>query len=121
MTALRGGSLQLVKLYIDLCQLYHTKPHPSILTALRWDLTHLHPVRANGVFRDHDLLPLVDLLMSPAASHITSLSFRGCRLRAAGGVQIARLIARMPQLTALDLSGNALGADAGVLLSLIHI
>ena len=110
---LRGGNLNLVKTYIELCHLYETRPHPSILAALRWDLPHLHPAKANGVFKDHDLLPLCDLLLLPQASHITSLSFRNCRLRAAGGLQLSRLITQMPQLESLDVSGNVLGPDAG--------
>ena len=110
---LRGGDIELVQMYIGLCHLYESTPHPSILAALRWDLHHLHPVKANGQFRDHDLLPLCDLLLLPQAAHITSISFRNCRLRASAGVQIARLIARMPQLETLDVSGNVLGSDAG--------
>ena len=57
----RGGGLELVRDYIELCTLYQTKPHPSVLTALRWDLSHLHP--SGTPFRDHDLLPLCDLLL----------------------------------------------------------
>ena len=108
----RGGGLELVRDYIELCTLYQTKPHPSVLTALRWDLSHLHP--SGTPFRDHDLLPLADLLLLPGATHIKSLSFRGCRLKAAGAVQLSRLIAFLPQLEQLDVSGNKLGADAGM-------
>ena len=116
---LRGGGLPLIRDYLKLCELYNTKPHPSVLTALRWDLPHIHPQRQQGTrpFRDHDLLPLTDLLLLPTATHITSLSFRGCRLRSSGAVMLAKLIIMLPQLESLDLTGNKLGPEAGALLA----
>ena len=117
---LRGGGVALVRTYLELCALYGTRPHPSVLVALRWDLVHLHPARSKTVrsFRDHDMLPLVDLLLLPAASHITSLSLRGCALRStAGATLIARLVALHPTLVSLDVTGNKLGPEAGELLA----
>jgi hemolysin III len=116
--SLRGGGIELIRAYTELCDLYHTRPHPSVLTALRWDITTIHATRVAGrPFRDQDLLPLADLLLLPAARHVTSLSFRGCRLRSAGAVQISRLISMLPQLESVDLTGNKLGPEAGALLA----
>ena len=115
---LRGGDLNLLRDYAKLCEFYHVKPHPSVLFALRWKLGHIHPSRRDGstrAFRDHDLLPLTDLLLQPGASHVTSLSFRGCRLRGSGALMLARLIALSPNLRSVDLTGNKLGPEAGAL------
>lgn len=112
--------LSTVRRYVKLCGVYNVKPHPSVLIALRYKLPLLAPGRIPGrQFRDHDLLPVCELLLDPGRSteHITSLSFRGCRLRAQGAIMLAALLRRSQHITALDLSHNRIGAAGGVLIA----
>ncbi len=109
-----------MKRYTELCAFYGVRPNVHVLIALRYDLPHLSPGHTGGrAFRDHDLLPLCDLLLQlgDQASHITSISFRGCRLRPASAGMLAKLVAQLPRLASLDLTGNRLGSDGCVQLA----
>ena len=99
-----AGDGLLVRRYTELCRLYGARPRASVLSALRWDLSHIDASTDGRTFRDLDLMPLCDLLLLPEARHVTALSFRGCRLRASAAVQLAHLLLRLQCLPSIDVA-----------------